>query len=40
MDIREIFWEAVDWIHVAQDRINCGRVPKTGEEFIEQVSEY
>jgi hypothetical protein len=26
MDLKEIGWEVVDWIHLAQDRIQCRAV--------------
>jgi hypothetical protein len=29
MDLKEIVWEDVDWIHVAQDRDRCRAFVKT-----------
>jgi hypothetical protein len=48
MDVREIGWECVDWIDVAQDRGqwqvvvngNEPEVPKKGGEFLDYLSDY
>jgi hypothetical protein len=34
MDFREIVWEGVDWIHLAEDRVQWGAVVNTVLNFL------
>jgi cobalamin biosynthesis Mg chelatase CobN len=39
MDLREIGWEIVDWMHLAQDRDQWQAVVKTVMNLRDQVKE-
>jgi hypothetical protein len=40
MDVREIRWEGVDWIQLAQDRGQWRDFVNTAGEFLDYLSEY